>query len=85
MHRRIVPGIESERLLYLHDRCDSRSPWGSSRCGEDLLILGGGFIGCEVAAAARLIKVLNARRRDRHGLQRCGRGRCSSRRRAPRA
>ncbi len=48
-----MPGIESERLLYLHDRGDCDRLAGHLRGGDDLVILGGGFIGCEVAAAAR--------------------------------
>ncbi len=50
---RRLPGIESERLLCLHDRGDCDRLACHLRGGDDLVILGGGFIGCEVAAAAR--------------------------------
>jgi 3-phenylpropionate/trans-cinnamate dioxygenase ferredoxin reductase subunit len=45
--------VQSDRVLYLRHRDDSERLGGYLRAGEELLILGGGFIGCEVAASAR--------------------------------
>ena len=45
--------VHSERVIYLRHRADADRLADSLRAGEELLILGGGFIGCEVAASAR--------------------------------
>lgn len=50
---RRLPGVDGQRIVYLRDREDSDRLAAHLTAGEDLLILGGGFIGCEVAAAAR--------------------------------
>ena len=50
---RRLPGIDGQRVLVLRTRRDADRLAGHLRRGEDLAILGGGFIGCEVAAAAR--------------------------------
>jgi 3-phenylpropionate/trans-cinnamate dioxygenase ferredoxin reductase subunit len=50
---RRLKDVQSDRVLYLRHRDDSERLGGYLRAGEELLILGGGFIGCEVAASAR--------------------------------
>lgn len=50
---RQLPRLEGSRILTLRTRADSDRLAETFRSGEDLVILGGGFIGCEVAASAR--------------------------------
>ena len=50
---RRLPGIKSDRLLTLRNRADADRLAECLGAGEPLVILGGGFIGCEVAACAR--------------------------------
>jgi 3-phenylpropionate/trans-cinnamate dioxygenase ferredoxin reductase subunit len=53
-----LPGAEDPRLLTLRDIADARALRAGLRCGwRHLAVLGGGFIGLEVAAAARLLGV----------------------------
>jgi 3-phenylpropionate/trans-cinnamate dioxygenase ferredoxin reductase subunit len=50
---RQLPGITGDRVVYLRTRQDADALAARIRQDGDILILGGGFIGCEVAAAAR--------------------------------
>ena len=50
---RRLPGFEGERILYLRTRDDSEDLARRLRGGNQAVVLGGGFIGCEVAATAR--------------------------------
>lgn len=50
-------GIESDRVVYLRTVDDADRLAKQLRQGDPLLVLGGGFIGCEVAAAARHLGV----------------------------
>jgi 3-phenylpropionate/trans-cinnamate dioxygenase ferredoxin reductase subunit len=47
------PGLSSGHVAYLRTRQDADTLAGRIRAAGEILILGGGFIGCEVAAAAR--------------------------------
>lgn len=50
---RRLPGLESERILYLRTRQDSEALSERLRSSGPVVVMGGGFIGCEVAATAR--------------------------------
>jgi len=50
---RRLPGISGDRVAYLRTRRDADALAGQIRRTGEIIILGGGFIGCEVAAAAR--------------------------------
>lgn len=50
---RRLPDVDSERVLYLRDLADAEALAKRMVPGEPLVVLGGGFIGCEVAASAR--------------------------------
>ena len=50
---RRLPGLEGERIMHLRTRADSEELARRLRGGEQAAVLGGGFIGCEVAATAR--------------------------------
>ena len=50
---RRLPGFEGERILHLRTRDDSEELARRLRGGKHAVVLGGGFIGCEVAATAR--------------------------------
>ncbi len=50
---RRLPGFEGERILHLRTRDDSEDLARRLRGGNQAVVLGGGFIGCEVAATAR--------------------------------
>ena len=50
---RRIPGFEGERILHLRTRADSEELSRRLRSGNHAVVLGGGFIGCEVAATAR--------------------------------
>jgi len=52
---RPLPGITDDRVVYLRTRQDADTLGERIRAGGDLVILGGGFIGCEIAAAARTL------------------------------
>jgi len=52
---RTLPGPGSDRVVYLRTREEAARLAGLLRGGASLVILGGGFIGCEVAAAARTL------------------------------
>lgn len=54
---RRLPGIDSERVLHLRDLGDAEALAKRLVPGEPFVILGGGFIGCEVAASARRLGV----------------------------
>jgi 3-phenylpropionate/trans-cinnamate dioxygenase ferredoxin reductase subunit len=54
---RQLPGCSGERILSLRTRADSDRLTAALSAGEELVILGGGFIGCEVAASARSLGV----------------------------
>lgn len=48
-----LPGPRSERIVHLRDRADADRLARHLEQGTELLIIGAGFVGCEVAAAAR--------------------------------
>ena len=50
---RRLPGFEGDRILHLRTRDDSETLARRLRDGNRAVVLGGGFIGCEVAATAR--------------------------------
>ena len=50
---RRLPGFEGDRILHLRTRSDSEKLARRLRDGSRAVVLGGGFIGCEVAATAR--------------------------------
>lgn len=50
---RRLPGFEGERIMHLRTRADSEELARRLSRGEQAVVLGGGFIGCEVAATAR--------------------------------
>jgi 3-phenylpropionate/trans-cinnamate dioxygenase ferredoxin reductase component len=52
---RPLPDIDDDRVAYLRTRQDADSLGERIRAAGDLVILGGGFIGCEIAAAARTL------------------------------
>ena len=54
---RRLPGFEGERILHLRTRDDSEELARRLRDGSRAVVLGGGFIGCEVAATARRLGV----------------------------
>ncbi|GEL26927.1 pyridine nucleotide-disulfide oxidoreductase [Pseudonocardia sulfidoxydans NBRC 16205] len=54
---RRLPDVESDRVLYLRDIGDAEALAKRLVPGEPLVVLGGGFIGCEVAASARALGV----------------------------
>jgi 3-phenylpropionate/trans-cinnamate dioxygenase ferredoxin reductase subunit len=69
---RQLPGLKSDRIFSLRTRADSDRLAESFRSGEELVILGGGFIGCEVAASARAmgvpVTVLEMEENPLHGV-----------------
>lgn len=50
---RRLPGFEGERILHLRTRIDSETLASRMQDSGRAVVLGGGFIGCEVAATAR--------------------------------
>ncbi len=50
-------GVDSDRVLYLRTLDDADRLANRLRQGEPLVVLGGGFIGCEVASSARQLGV----------------------------
>lgn len=50
---RRLPGVSGERVRHLRTLDDARALQESAAAGGALVVLGGGFLGCEVAAAAR--------------------------------
>jgi 3-phenylpropionate/trans-cinnamate dioxygenase ferredoxin reductase subunit len=50
---RVLPGIAGERVRYLRDRTDADRLGDDLLAGATLVIIGAGFVGCEVAATAR--------------------------------
>ena len=50
---RRLPGFKGDRILHLRTRNDSEDLARRLRNGDQAVVLGGGFIGCEVAATAR--------------------------------
>ena len=52
---RPLPGVTDERVVYLRSRSDSDDLGHRIRAAGEIVVLGGGFIGCEVAAAARTL------------------------------
>ena len=50
---RRLPGFEGERILHLRSRNDSETLAARVQDSGHAVVLGGGFIGCEVAATAR--------------------------------
>lgn len=49
---RILPGIDGEGVCYLRTVTDATELRDRIRAAEHVAVLGGGFVGCEVAAAA---------------------------------
>ena len=54
---RPFPGAGGDRVVYLRTVADADALAKRLRGGEPLVVLGGGFIGCEVAASARRLGV----------------------------
>lgn len=54
---RRLPDVDNDRVLYLRDIDDAEALAERMVPGEPLVVLGGGFIGCEVAASARALGV----------------------------
>lgn len=54
---RRLPALDHERIVYLRTIADSDLLAKRLRLGEPLVVLGAGFIGCEVAACARKLGV----------------------------
>ncbi|NMH97003.1 FAD-dependent oxidoreductase [Pseudonocardia acidicola] len=57
---RRIPGlsdVDAERVHHLRTRADSDALRARLRPGRRLVVLGGGFVGCEVAATARTLGV----------------------------
>lgn len=52
---RPLPEVTDDRVVYLRTRRDADALGEKMRAAGDLVILGGGFIGCEIAAAARTL------------------------------
>jgi 3-phenylpropionate/trans-cinnamate dioxygenase ferredoxin reductase component len=52
---RTLPDVSDERVVYLRTRADADALREKIRAAGDIAILGGGFIGCEAAAAARTL------------------------------
>lgn len=52
---RPLPGVADDRIVYLRTRGDADVLGERIRAAGDIIILGGGFIGCEIAAAARTL------------------------------
>jgi 3-phenylpropionate/trans-cinnamate dioxygenase ferredoxin reductase component len=55
---RRFPGLDHERVAYLRTLADSDALMKRLRQGTPLVVLGAGFIGCEVAASARKLGVV---------------------------
>ncbi|WP_236795589.1 NAD(P)/FAD-dependent oxidoreductase [Amycolatopsis sp. GM8] len=54
---RRLPGVDHDRVRYLRDLADAGALAKRLATGEPVIVLGGGFIGCEVAASARKLGV----------------------------
>jgi 3-phenylpropionate/trans-cinnamate dioxygenase ferredoxin reductase component len=54
---RRFPGLDHERVVHLRTMADSDVLMKRLRQGEPLVVLGAGFVGCEVAASARKLGV----------------------------
>jgi 3-phenylpropionate/trans-cinnamate dioxygenase ferredoxin reductase component len=52
---RPLPGVADDRVVYLRTRQDADALAERARTAGEVVILGGGFIGCEVAAAAHTL------------------------------
>ncbi|MFY9928778.1 MAG: NAD(P)/FAD-dependent oxidoreductase [Streptosporangiaceae bacterium] len=52
---RPLPAVADDRIVYLRTRGDADVLGERIRAAGDIVILGGGFIGCEIAAAARTL------------------------------
>jgi 3-phenylpropionate/trans-cinnamate dioxygenase ferredoxin reductase component len=52
---RTLPGVTDDRIVYLRTRQDADTLGARIRAAGEIVILGGGFIGCEIAAAARAL------------------------------
>jgi 3-phenylpropionate/trans-cinnamate dioxygenase ferredoxin reductase component len=52
---RPLPGVTDDRVVYLRTRQDADALSERIRTAGEVVILGGGFIGCEIAAAARAL------------------------------
>ena len=61
---RQLPDLASDRVLYLRGISDAQRLAQQLSTGERVVVLGGGFIGCEVAACQDVIRV----RRQAHGM-----------------
>jgi 3-phenylpropionate/trans-cinnamate dioxygenase ferredoxin reductase subunit len=49
---RRMPGVEGERILHLRSQADGRRMRGALAEAGHVVVVGGGFIGCEIAATA---------------------------------
>ena len=52
---RPLPGVADDRVMYLRTRQDADALAKRTRAAGEVVILGGGFIGCEIAAAAHTL------------------------------
>ncbi|MFI6920199.1 NAD(P)/FAD-dependent oxidoreductase [Nonomuraea spiralis] len=52
-----VPGADLDGVHYLRDRDDSERLGAALRAASDVVVIGAGWLGCEVAAAARALGV----------------------------
>jgi 3-phenylpropionate/trans-cinnamate dioxygenase ferredoxin reductase component len=52
---RPLPGVSDDRVVYLRTRQDADALAERTRTAGEVVILGGGFIGCEIAAAAHTL------------------------------
>lgn len=52
---RRFPSAEGDSILYLHSLEDARRLRAETRAGRHIIIVGGGFIGAETAASARIL------------------------------
>ncbi len=50
---RVIPSIDGQRVRYLRDKVDADTMHGELTEGATLVVIGAGFVGCEVAASAR--------------------------------
>jgi 3-phenylpropionate/trans-cinnamate dioxygenase ferredoxin reductase subunit len=50
---RVIPSIDGSRVRYLRDKADADRMSGELAEGTTLVVVGAGFVGCEVAASAR--------------------------------
>ncbi|HEX3826965.1 MAG TPA: FAD-dependent oxidoreductase [Sporichthyaceae bacterium] len=50
---RVIPSISGERVRYLRDKADADRMSAELVAGSTLVVVGAGFVGCEIASSAR--------------------------------